>query len=121
MVSESTIKEMKSIALKLRYDVLEMIGTNNPGHLGGSFSLAETIAVLYFYRMKFSKEKLVIYEVFRDKGKAIKYPSCEVVSVTTNEVPSSGGEPVMSITFLQHGGTQDYLPSTVNWPLTPSP
>ena len=57
MVSESTIKEMKSIALKLRYDVLEMIGINNAGHLGGSFSLAELMAVLYFYRMKLSKEK----------------------------------------------------------------
>ena len=58
MVSESTIKEIKSIALKLRYDVLEMIGIGTAGHLGGSYSLAETIAVLYFYRMKFGKDKL---------------------------------------------------------------
>ena len=58
MVSESTIKEMKSIALKLRYDVLEMIGINTAGHLGGSYSLAEAMAVLYFYRMKLSKDKL---------------------------------------------------------------
>jgi len=58
MVNESIIKEMKSIALKLRYDVLEMIGINTAGHLGGSYSLAETMAVLYFYRMKLSKEKL---------------------------------------------------------------
>ncbi|MCL2318450.1 MAG: transketolase [Treponema sp.] len=57
MVSESTIKEMNSIALKLRYDVIEMIGINTAGHLGGSFSLAETMAVLYFYRSKMSKEK----------------------------------------------------------------
>jgi transketolase N-terminal domain/subunit len=35
MVSESTVKEMKSIALKLRYNVLEMIGINTAGHLGG--------------------------------------------------------------------------------------
>jgi len=58
MVSESTIKEMKSLALKLRCSVLEMIGINNAGHLGGSFSLAETMAVLYFYRMNLSKDKL---------------------------------------------------------------
>jgi transketolase len=49
---------MNSIALKLRYDVLEMIGINTAGHLGGSFSLAETMAVLYFYRMKLNKNKL---------------------------------------------------------------
>jgi len=58
MVSESTIKELNSIALKLRYDVLEMIGINTAGHLGGSFSLAEAMAVLYFYRMKINKDKL---------------------------------------------------------------
>jgi transketolase len=58
MVSESTIKDLNSTALKLRLDVLEMIGINTAGHLGGSFSLAETIAVLYFYRVKLSKEKL---------------------------------------------------------------
>ena len=58
MVSEDTIKEMNSVALKLRYDVLEMIGINTAGHLGGSFSLAETMAVLYFYRLNMSKDKL---------------------------------------------------------------
>jgi len=58
MVSESAIKELNSIALKLRYNVLEMIGINNPGHLGGSFSLAETMAVLYFHRLKINKDKL---------------------------------------------------------------
>ena len=58
MVSESTIKEMNSIALKLRCNVLEMIGINTAGHLGGSLSLAETMAVLYFFRMKPSKDKM---------------------------------------------------------------
>ena len=58
MVSESTIKEMKSIAVKLRRDVLEMIGVNTAGHWGGSYSLAEITAVLYFYRMNFGKDKL---------------------------------------------------------------
>ncbi|MCL2381276.1 MAG: transketolase [Treponema sp.] len=57
MVSESTVKEMKSVALRLRRSVLEMIGVNAAGHLGGSFSLAETMAVLYFYRMNVSASK----------------------------------------------------------------
>jgi transketolase len=49
---------MNSIALKLRYDVLEMIGVNTAGHLGGSFSLAETMAVLYFFRLNVDKDRL---------------------------------------------------------------
>ena len=56
MVSTRTISELNSIALKLKLDVLEMMGINTAGHLGGSFSLAETMAVLYFYRLKLSKD-----------------------------------------------------------------
>jgi transketolase len=52
------VKQLNSIALQLRYDIVEMIGIGNAGHLGGSSSLAETIAVLYFDKMNFSKDKL---------------------------------------------------------------
>ena len=58
MVSYRTIRQLNSIALKLKFDVLEMIGINTAGHLGGSFSLAETMAVLYFYRLQLSKNRL---------------------------------------------------------------
>jgi transketolase len=58
MVSEAAIKELKGIALKLRSDLIEMIGIGTAGHLGGSASLAETLAVLYFHKMKFNKDGL---------------------------------------------------------------
>jgi transketolase len=51
-------KELRLKALQLRYDLVEMIGVGNAGHLGGSSSLAETVAVLYFYKMNFSAAKL---------------------------------------------------------------
>ncbi|MCL2479739.1 MAG: transketolase [Treponema sp.] len=56
MADESTIREIRKLALKLRRDVVEMIGIGNAGHLGGSCSLAETIAVLYSHKLNFSKE-----------------------------------------------------------------
>jgi len=43
--------------LKLRYDLIEMIGVGVAGHLGGSSSLAELMAVLYFHRMNFDGPK----------------------------------------------------------------
>jgi transketolase len=46
------------MALQLRRDVVEMIGVGTAGHLGGSVSLAETMAVLYFYKMRFDKDRL---------------------------------------------------------------
>jgi transketolase len=58
MVDDGLIKKIKSMALQLRYDVLEMIGIGMAGHLGGSASLAEAVAVLYFYKMNFDKTKL---------------------------------------------------------------
>jgi transketolase len=51
-------KELAEMTLKLRYDLLEMIGIGTAGHLGGSSSLAETIAVLYFHVMRFSRDRL---------------------------------------------------------------
>jgi len=56
MASEATIKELKGKALQLRYNLLEMIGIGKAGHLGGSSSLAETLAVLYFHKMKLDKK-----------------------------------------------------------------
>ncbi|GHV43319.1 transketolase [Spirochaetia bacterium] len=58
MANEDTIKELKLKALQFRYDLLEMIGIGTAGHLGGSASLAELMAVLYFYRMNFDKTRL---------------------------------------------------------------
>jgi transketolase len=54
MLEPGKKKELEGIALQLRYDLLEMIGVGAAGHLGGSCSLAETMAVLYFHKMNFS-------------------------------------------------------------------
>ena len=41
------------MADRLRRDVVEMIGIGKAGHLGGSCSLAEIVAALYFSRLRF--------------------------------------------------------------------
>ncbi|MCX7788434.1 MAG: transketolase [Spirochaetes bacterium] len=46
------VVELKRVALKLRSNVLEMVGVGKAGHLGGSSSLAEITAVLYFHKMR---------------------------------------------------------------------
>jgi transketolase len=58
VADENVVKEIKSKALRLRYDLLEMIGVGVAGHLGGSSSLAETVALLYFHKMNFSADRL---------------------------------------------------------------
>lgn len=55
MMTASELKDLKEKALTLRKDLLEMIGVGKAGHLGGSSSLAEAIAVLYFREMRLSK------------------------------------------------------------------
>lgn len=52
MIDDVLVKKLERIALQLRYDVVQMIGVGKAGHLGGSSSLAELMAVLYFYVMK---------------------------------------------------------------------
>ena len=56
MANDALIRELKGKALQLRCNVLEMIGVGKAGHWGGSSSLAETMAVLYFHSMKLDKK-----------------------------------------------------------------
>ncbi len=51
-VSAEKIAELEKIARKLRYDIVMMIGAGKPGHLGGSCSIADIVAVLYFHKMR---------------------------------------------------------------------
>ena len=55
MTDQSTITSLEKKALQLRRDLVEMIGVGKVGHLGGSSSLAEIAAVLYFHKMKVNK------------------------------------------------------------------
>jgi transketolase len=41
------------MAVRLRRDIVQMIGVGKAGHLGGSCSLAEIVAALYFSRMRY--------------------------------------------------------------------
>jgi transketolase len=51
-LTDQQVKEFGKIARKLRYHIVKMIGPENPGHLGGSCSIAELLTVLYFHKMK---------------------------------------------------------------------
>jgi transketolase len=51
-VSAEQTAELEKMAKRIRYDIVTMIGTGKPGHLGGSCSIADIVAVLYFHRMK---------------------------------------------------------------------
>ncbi|MBN2590541.1 MAG: transketolase [Sedimentisphaerales bacterium] len=51
-VTAEKLKELEKMAKKLRYDIVMMIGTGKPGHLGGSCSIADLMSVLYFYKMR---------------------------------------------------------------------
>ncbi len=53
MANRETVKQLYRIAQQLRVDVVEMIGVGKAGHLGGSVSLAEIVAALYFHKLRF--------------------------------------------------------------------
>jgi transketolase len=58
MVNNDTVKRLRSIAVQLRADVVEMIGVGKAGHLGGSVSLGEIVATLYFHQMRFDPKRI---------------------------------------------------------------
>ncbi len=42
----------------IRLGILEALGVNNKGHLGGSMSVADVVAALYFYKMNHSPDRM---------------------------------------------------------------
>jgi transketolase len=48
------IARIETMAVRLRRDVVEMVGVGKAGHLGGSCSPAEIVAALYFSRLRFN-------------------------------------------------------------------
>ncbi len=52
------VGHLRTQADRLRRDVVEMIGIGKAGHLGGSCSLAEIAAALYFSRMRFDPKNI---------------------------------------------------------------
>jgi transketolase len=57
MTDAANAKRLERIALQLRFDLVEMIGVGKAGHLGGSSSLAEIVACLYFQDMRYDPRK----------------------------------------------------------------
>lgn len=52
MQEKNLVAELEKTARTLRLRVVEMIGVGPVGHLGGSCSLADIVAALYFHKMK---------------------------------------------------------------------
>jgi transketolase len=57
-VDRKEIVRLAAMAVRLRRDVIEMIGVGKAGHLGGSCSLAEIVAALYFSRMRYDPRNI---------------------------------------------------------------
>ena len=51
-VSAEQTAKLEKAAKRLRHDIVMMIGAGKPGHLGGSCSIADIVAVLYFHTMR---------------------------------------------------------------------
>ena len=58
MAKPDKIRRLERSAWDLRADVVKMIGVGKAGHLGGSCSLAEIVAALYFEKMRFDPKAL---------------------------------------------------------------
>lgn len=52
MLSQNEKQRLEHVAREIRKDIVTMIGVGKAGHLGGSCSLADIVAVLYFHKMK---------------------------------------------------------------------
>ncbi len=58
MANPEEVLRIRKTAWDLRADVVRMIGVGKAGHLGGSCSLAEIVAALYFGKMHFDPKNI---------------------------------------------------------------
>ena len=52
MINQEQLREICHLAARLRRDVIQMVGVGQTGHVGGSCSAADIVAVLYGWKMK---------------------------------------------------------------------
>ena len=52
MIAKEKLTELRHLAAKMRKDIILMVGVGQPGHVGGSCSSADIVAVLYGHKMK---------------------------------------------------------------------
>jgi len=57
MTDTATVKKIERMSLQLRFDLLDILGVGKVGHLGGSSSMAEIAACLYFHAMRYDPKK----------------------------------------------------------------
>ena len=50
--SQEQVTELRRKAIQVRANILEMIPPGKVGHLGGSSSIADVMAALYFHTMQ---------------------------------------------------------------------
>ena len=65
MTKPEEIRRLARIACDLRADVIKMIGVGKVGHIGGSCSIAEIAAALYFSKMRFDPK--AVHDKDRDR------------------------------------------------------
>jgi transketolase len=52
LLTDEQVRRLENIAKRLRRHIVTMIGYSTPGHLGGSCSIADVVAVLYCHKMR---------------------------------------------------------------------
>jgi transketolase len=55
--SEELVRQISVQALRSRIDVLHMVRTNQSGHIGGAFSIAEVLGCLYFHHLRIDPKR----------------------------------------------------------------
>jgi len=83
-MEEKDIEQLKEIAKKIRIDIMEMLCTAGSGHSGGSLSIADVFAYLYFSK-KFKLGPEFAVSKDRDRVVLSKGHACPVLYATLAE------------------------------------
>lgn len=103
-MNETQLKEIERLAAKIRLSVLEMLENLGAGHLGGSFSITELLAVLYGKQLNYRAD-----DPEWDERDQVVLSKGHAGPALYSALAHSGFFPVSELLTLNQGGTQ--LPS----------
>jgi transketolase len=110
MITEEQLSELKDISLKMRYELIKMMGFGKVHHFGGSLSVVEIMTALYFYKMRIRPDDPEWYE--RDRfvmSKGHSVPAQYVALALKGIIPMESLKTLKSLGSILQGHPNSWM------------
>ena len=110
MISAEQLSELKDTSLRMRYELIKMMGFGKVHHFGGSLSVVEIMTALYFYKLRIRPDDPEWYE--RDRfvmSKGHSVPAQYVALALKGIIPMESLKTLKSLGSILQGHPNSWM------------